>query len=101
MNFDEFACLAESTAKSWLDNYYDMCANEEFGLSNNSINNGLIPNNVPSNRSDSDNSTIISTKTAKNHTNIMQTGTDNSVTAPSAVPVSVKMIFLSFAFFSV
>lgn len=100
MNFDEFACLAESTAKSWLDNYYDMCANEEFGLTNNgnSINNAsTIIANPLSNRSDPDNSTI--SKTAKNHlnnTSVMQTGTDNSVTTPTAVPVS--RFFSSFDF---
>lgn len=95
MNFDEFACLAESNAKSWFDNYYDMCANEEFGLTNNCINNASSTIVAPplSNRSDSDNSTI--SKTAKNHlnnTSIMQTGTDNSVATPTAVPVSFSFI---------
>lgn len=94
MNFDEFACLAESNAKSWFDNYYDMCANEEFGL----MNSGNVIHNAPSNRSDPDNSTI--SKTAKNHldnTSVMQTGTENSVAVtPTPVPVSLSCYFLSF-----
>lgn len=94
MNFDEFACLAESNAKSWFDNYYDMCANEEFGLANN----GMNPS-MPVHRSDPDNSTITKT-TAKNHLDYsseMQSGTENSVTTtPTPVSVSVKSFFSPF-----
>lgn len=79
MNFDEFAFMAETNAKTWFDNYYDMCANEEFGFEG--------PANPPNlslpavNRSSSDDNKSTSTAIVTT-TNIMQSGTDTATTTP-------------------
>lgn len=99
MNFDEFAYMAEANAKTWCDNYYDMCANEEFGFTTGIVSPSNISSNTINRSSDQDNTTPITTtnlittttiNTNPNQTNIiMQKGNDSGGTSPTTVPVSI------------
>lgn len=99
MNFDEFAFMAESNAKTWFDNYYDMCANEEFGfdglppqpppLGTNNQSQSNIPNPSSHNRSNLDDNKTTPTAIVST-TNNMQAGTDTA----TPVPVSILNLFV-------
>lgn len=108
MNFDEFAFMAGANAKSWSDDYYDMCANEEFGgiesflnaadpLNHNpsqettpthtaTINSSTptIPISSITNRSSNLDDNKATSTAIVSSTNIMQAGTDTA----NSVPVS-------------
>lgn len=96
MNFDEFAFMAEANAKTWIDDdYYDLCANEEFGFtaSNRSnLDGNNTTTNIPSNTAAAVVAATLNTsgpKATAKATDKMQEGSDAAV----STPVSVNLLF--------
>lgn len=96
MNFDEFAFMAEANAKTWIDDdYYDLCANEEFGFTTTNRSN-LDSNNISAALNSSGKTTTTTTTTTTANTvkptdNKMQDGSDAAATTPApAAPKDSK-----------